>query len=67
MYKVIGPLAGDPAQVIIAIDPPANLNELNERECGGCGHGTLNTIRVGDYDEPCCGDPWCTRVVRGDN
>lgn len=66
MITIIGRLASDPTQVVIAIDPPANTDTPREKPCEGCGHGTLNTIRVGDHEEPCCGDPWCTRIVRGD-
>ena len=67
MIHIIGLLDSDPTQVVIATDPPANDDTPGEKPCGGCQHGTLNTVRVDDYDEPCCGDPWCTRVVRGDS
>jgi hypothetical protein len=66
MITIIGLLDSDPTQVVIAIDPPASADDPKEKLCGGCEHGTFNTIRVGDLDLPCCGDPWCTRIVRGD-
>lgn len=65
MAMIIGMLADDPSQIVIATDPAANDDTVVEKPCGGCGHGTLNTHRVDEYDSPCCGDPWCTRIVGG--